>query len=82
MDYRTHAKDIKNLEGKYIKRYGKDKDYSRVKQLIEKCCLLCNLIADNMDTDPKKAVVATMEFELPWNQLKGILIRKRSIPCQ
>ena len=82
MDYKKHAEDIKNLEGKYIKRYGKDKDYSRVKQLIEKCCLLCNLIADNMDVDPKKAVVAIMEFQLPWNQLEIIFIRKRNTACQ
>ena len=82
MNYRKHAEDIKNLEGKYIKRYGKDKDYSRVKKLIEKCSLLCNLIADTIDADPKKAVVAIMEFELPWKQLEGIFIRKRNLECQ
>ena len=79
MDYREHAKSIKGFEQKYRKRFGKDKDYNRVKKLIEKCALLCESIADTMDSDPKKSIVAAMEFEGPWNQLKSILIRKSEV---
>ena len=76
MDYRNHAKTIRGFLNKYIKRYGKDKDYNQVERLIEKCALLCEFIADNEVSDPKKSIVAVMEFELPWNQLSKILKRK------
>lgn len=76
MDYRNHAKSIRGFKDKYIKRYGKDKDYSRVERLIEKCAGLCDLIADYEESDPKKSIVAVMEFELPWKQLQIILERK------
>ena len=76
MDYRAHAGTIRGFKKKYIKRYGKDKDYSRVEKLIEKCAALCDLIADNEESDPKKSIVAVMEFELPWKQLQIILERK------